>query len=85
MSTVVVYTKDGCHLYERVTVELLKLGRERSFEISIIDITTNSRLLERYQNVIPVVAVDGKVRLAGAALAKPNTLEDTLRRVLFPL
>ena len=83
MSGVVVYTKDGCHLCERVIAELLKLRSEQSFEISIKDITTDSRLFERYKNIIPVVAINGKVRLAGAALANSNTLEDALRRALF--
>ena len=84
MHRVVLYTKDGCHLCERVLTELLKLRDEQSFEISIKDITTDSQLLQRYKNIIPVVEVDGKVRLAGAALSNPNTLEDALRKVLFP-
>jgi glutaredoxin len=83
LSSVVVYTKDGCHLCERVIAQLLKLRSEQSFEISIKDITTDSRLFERYKNIIPVVAINGKVRLAGAALANPNTLEDALRRALL--
>ena len=83
MHKVVLYTKDGCHLCERVLTELLKLRDEQSFEISIKDITTDSQLFERYKNIIPVVEVDGKVRLAGAALSNPNTLEDALRKVLF--
>ena len=79
----VLYTKDGCHLCERVLTELLRLRDKQSFEISIKDITTDSQLFERYKNIIPVVEVDGKVRLAGAALSNPNTLEDALRKVLF--
>ena len=63
--------------------ELLRLRDKQSFEISIKDITTDSQLFERYKNIIPVVEVDGKVRLAGAALSNPNTLEDALRKVLF--
>jgi glutaredoxin len=80
---VVLYTKDGCHLCERVLTELLKLRDEQSFEISIKDITTDSQLFERYKNIIPVVEVDGKVRLAGAALSNPNTLESALRKMLL--
>ena len=63
--------------------ELLRLRDKQSFEISIKDITTDSQLFERYKNIIPVVEVDGKVRLAGAALSNPNTLEGVLRKVLF--
>jgi glutaredoxin len=80
---VVLYTKDGCHLCERVLTELLKLRDEQSFEISIKDITTDSQLFERYKNIIPVVEVDGKVRLAGAALSNPNTLESALRKMFL--
>jgi len=79
-----LYRKDGCHLCERVLAELLKLGDEQFFKISIKDITTDSQLFERYKNIIPVVEVDGKVRLAGATLSNPNTLEGALRKVLFP-
>ena len=64
--------------------ELLRLRDKQSFEISIKDITTDSQLFGRYKNIIPVVEVDGKVRLAGAALSNPNTLESALRKVLFP-
>lgn len=80
----VLYTKDGCHLCERVLTELLKLTDAQSFEISIKDITTDSKLFDSYRNIIPVVEVDGKVRLAGAALSNPNTLEGALRKVLSP-
>jgi hypothetical protein len=62
----------------------MKLRGERSFEISIKDITVDQQLFESYKNIIPVVEVDGRVRLAGAALADPNTVESDLRRVLFP-
>lgn len=85
MSSVVVYMKDGCHLCERVIAELLRLVSERSFEISIKDITSDPHLFECYKNMVPVVAVDGRVGLVGAALANPNTLEDALRRALFRL
>ena len=84
MHKVVLYTKDGCHLCERVLTELLKLTDAQSFEISIKDITTDSKLFDSYRNIIPVVEVDGKVRLAGAALSNPNTLEGALRKVLSP-
>ena len=84
MHKVVLYTKDGCHLCERVLTELLKLTDAQSFDISIKDITTDSKLFDSYRNIIPVVEVDGKVRLAGAALSNPNTLEGTLRKVLSP-
>ena len=85
MNEVVVYSKEGCHLCERVITELQKLRNERLFEISIKDITTDSELFERYRNMIPVLLIDGKVRLAGAMLANPNTIEDVLRKAVFSM
>ena len=63
---------------------MLKLRSERSFEMSVKNISEDSHLFQRYKNTIPVIAVDGKVRLAGAALADPNTLKDALRKVILP-
>ncbi len=83
MNKVVVYSNEGCHLCERVVTELEKLRNERPFEISIKDITTDSDLLEHYRNIIPVIVIDGKVRLAGEMLANPNTIEDVLRKAVF--
>ena len=62
-----------------------KLRSERLFEISIKDITTDLELFERYRNTIPVLLIDGKVRLAGAMLANPNTIEDVLRKAVFSM
>ena len=67
LSSVVVYTKNGCHLCERVIAELLRLVSERSFEISIKDITSDPHLFECYKNMVPVVAVDGRVGLVGGS------------------
>ena len=82
MTEVVVYTKDGCHLCERVISALKTLASEQPFDMATMDITTSAELFERYQYVIPVVEIDGKVRLGGAALSNPITLEDVLRKAL---
>ena len=83
MTNVIVYSKDGCHLCERVVSVLWKLRSERLFEILVKDITTDSELFERYRNIIPLVTIDGRIRLAGATLANPNTLEGVLRKALI--
>ena len=85
MNKIVVYSKEGCHLCERVITELQKLRNERVFEVSVKDITTDSELFERYKNIIPVVVIDGKVRLAGTLLANPKTIEDVLRKAVFSM
>ncbi len=84
MTTVVVYTKEGCHLCENVISTLEKLATERPLEISTRDITESSEMYERYKNVIPVVEVNGRVTLAGSTLSNQNTLEIVLKRAIFP-
>jgi len=79
---VTVYSKDGCHLCERVLTELEKLNDPKLFEVVIKDITTDPELYERYSQLIPVVAVDDQVKLAGSALANPSTLTQTLRNTV---
>jgi len=63
---------------------LLKLRSERSFEISVKDISEDSHLFQRYKNIVPLIAVDGKVRLAGATFSDPSMVKDLLRKVLLP-
>jgi len=82
LTRVVVYTKKGCHLCENVISTLGVLSRERSLQISTQDITVSRELFDRYKHVIPVVEIDGKVRLGGSALSNPKTLEGVLRRAL---
>ena len=84
MTTVVVYSKEGCHLCENVISTLKKLAVEHSLEISTRDITESSELYERYKNMIPVVEVNGKIRLGGSTLSNKNDLEMVLRHAVFP-
>lgn len=84
MTTVIVYTKEGCHLCENVISTLEKLATEHPLEISTRDITESSELYERYKHMIPVVEVNGKIRLGGSTLSNHNTLEIVLRRAIFP-
>jgi hypothetical protein len=64
---------------------LHKLKNERPFEVSIRDITGDPELFERYKNMIPVLVINGKTRLAGTMLANPNTLENVLRKAVFSM
>ena len=84
MTKVVVYTKDGCHLCENVIAVLEKLAAEHPLEVSSQDITADARLFERFKDIIPVVEVDGKVRVGGSTLSNQSTLEGVLRKALFP-
>lgn len=82
MRKVVIYTREGCHLCERVIAELDKLSKMHSFEVSIRDITIDLELFERYRNIVPVVSIDGVVRFTAESLANPRALEDSLRKAL---
>lgn len=84
MTKVVVYTKDGCHLCENVISVLQKMAAERPLDVSTQDITVDAQLFERYKNIIPVVEIDGEVRLGGSSLSIRSTLESVLRKALFP-
>ena len=77
-----MYTKEGCHLCENVISILRKLSSEHTLDISTQNITGSPELFERYKLVIPVVEIDGKVRLGGSALSNHETLEDVLRKAL---
>jgi glutaredoxin len=85
LNKIEVYSKEGCHLCDRVITGLHKLKNERMFEISIRDITADPELFELYKNMIPVLVINGKVKLAGTMLANPNTLEDILRKAVFSM
>ena len=80
---VVVYTKEGCHLCENVIASLKKMQERDRFELTTEDITKDSGLFERFKDIIPVVKIDGEIRLAGVALSNPNALDSVLRRTLF--
>ena len=83
MTKVVVYTKDGCHLCENVISELEKMRVGGRFDLATQDITQDSNLFERYKNIIPVVCIDGNLKLAGATLSNPRNMNEVLRRAIF--
>jgi len=82
MTKVVVYTKEGCHLCENVIEELQKLSIAHPLDLSTVDITTSADLFQRYKETIPVVEIDGRVRLGGATLANTSTLSAVLWKAL---
>jgi glutaredoxin len=57
---VVMYTKIGCPLCEKAKKVLLELQEECSFSLEEVDIYKDDSLLEKYQLMIPVVAIDGE-------------------------
>ena len=79
---VIVFGKEGCHLCENVIAVLDRLSLEKHLDVSSQDITGNPELFERYNSIIPVVEINGKIRLGGSTLSDPDTLEHVLRRAL---
>ncbi|HMC49080.1 MAG TPA: glutaredoxin family protein [Solirubrobacterales bacterium] len=62
MSTVVVYSRSGCHLCEQAIEALIALRNEGySFELQEVDIESEELLLRRLLEKIPVVEIDGVV------------------------
>lgn len=83
MRRIIVYSKDGCHPCEKVISELEKLRSAEDFELATRDITADPKLYERYKNMIPVISIDGTVKLAGAALSDSVTLKQTLQKAII--
>ncbi len=59
-SNVVIYSKSGCCLCDKAKAILLKVQTEIPFTLQEIDISQNQALFEKYQYVIPVVAINGE-------------------------
>jgi glutaredoxin len=86
--SVVLYTREGCHLCDEAREKLLSL-RDSSggFELREVDIDTDDDLHARFLERIPVVEVDGDIvaeldidpALLRAALAERRT--STVRSV----
>ncbi len=60
--TVTIYSRPGCHLCEVVTEQLETIRREMDFHVEErnIDEDEDASLRERYNDDIPVVAVNGQ-------------------------
>ena len=83
MRKIVVYSKDGCHLCEKVIAELEKLRSAEGFDLTTREITGDPELYERYKNMIPVISIDGILKLAGIALSNCATLKQTLEKAII--
>jgi glutaredoxin len=56
-----LYTRDGCHLCD----DAHQLLRSYGIEPEVIDIDANPQFLAEYNECVPVVRIDGKVRFRG--------------------
>ena len=69
MHHIILYTKPGCHLCDGVLEDLRLLAFEMDLSVATVDITSDPALFERFQNLIPVVDVEG-----GPLLTPPITI-----------
>jgi glutaredoxin len=61
MANIVLYTRQGCHLCDEARAVLERHGlRPR-----LVDIDADPVLLERYNECVPVVEIDGRERFRG--------------------
>ena len=66
MTTVIFYTRDGCHLCEetrevlQAALEARVLRGEPIATVREMDIDTDPELKSRYGDLIPVLALDGR-------------------------
>jgi glutaredoxin len=78
--TVTLYTRNNCGLCDEALAELSLLAPQLRFQIREIDIDQDGALLEQYDAIVPVIAVDGRV-IAQAPM-RPAELRAGLERAL---
>lgn len=60
MKLVTLYSKPGCHLCDEVAQVIAQVARRRRFRLEKRNILSDPLDLEKYQDAIPVVTVDGE-------------------------
>ena len=60
---IVLYTKEGCTLCSETRAILERLKGEFALDVTEVDITSEPELHERFKNVIPVIAIEGRATL----------------------
>ena len=63
---VTVYTRKGCHLCERAESVVAEARKKIPFELQILDIDQLPALKEKYNEEVPVIAIDGRDRFGYA-------------------
>jgi glutaredoxin len=60
MPAVTLYTRVGCHLCDVAKAVLDEVRRERPFELTTLDVDSDTELKEKYGDEVPVVTIDGR-------------------------
>lgn len=74
---VTVYTRQECCCCHKALDVLAKYSRKHNLAIEEVDIDDDPALVEAYGLMVPVVAIDGKVRFKG--VVNPVLLERLLK------
>ena len=71
---VTVYTRSGCHLCDEAKQVIESVRRRAAFDYEELDIDSDPRLRQLYNEEVPVIAIDGKkafkYRVTAAELLK---------------
>jgi len=73
---IVVYTRRDCHLCHVAWGQLERQQQRYGFRLEAVDVDSDSELVARYGDSVPVVTIDGKERFRG------RVNEVLLRRLL---
>ena len=60
MHEIVVYSRKGCHLCEVVKETLAQVQGDAEFEWREVDIDADPQLLQKFNEEVPVVFIDGR-------------------------
>lgn len=78
MNQVVLYTRQGCHLCDEAAEVLSRHG----LSFHSVDIDADNQLQARFNECVPVVEIDGRVRFRGRV--EPLLLQRLLRGQTAP-
>jgi glutaredoxin len=56
---VTLYTRAGCHLCDEAKAVLIAARRRAAFDYEEIDIDSDTDLVRRYNDEVPVIAING--------------------------
>jgi glutaredoxin len=59
MTTITIYSRQGCHLCDDAQKTLESLREELNFVIDVIDIDQDAELIKLYSDQVPVIHIDG--------------------------
>jgi glutaredoxin len=59
MTTITIYSRQGCHLCDDAQKTLESLREELNFGIEVIDIDQDVELIKLYSDQVPVIHIDG--------------------------